>query len=773
MEVIRKSFIMICFIISLFCIACQSDTNRNEQDSEKRVQNLETFARLYGYARWFHPSDEAQEIDWDKFAILGVQKVENIKSNAALRDTLYRLFSPIVQGLQIYDAGKPQVFNSEILVSPDPNAKIVTWQHSGVYLSDKSYNYKSMRTNRSESNISNGNTTVAKYISETSQLNGKEIKFSGYFKCGKGHAKIFIKYSENRHYYNNQEVLIESKEWEKYEIALTIPRRTTEIIYGFEADGHGEVWADDFELSVNNGGKWELADTLNMGFESGKTENKMEPTMDWQTSMVHHIAQITDENPHSGNYCLKINYTGKMFDYMPQLGETTKELIGNNLICVVPLALQTNGSATYPKADIVSLNRLKSDLSCISTDRVFNPHANLASIVITWNVFQHFFPYFDVIDTDWNKVLGETLKNTLANKRQKDFFMTLRKMIAQTDDGHGNVNSEYMYCLPVRFEVIENKIVITASEDTNLKRGDIIHKINEKPALEVLNEEEKMISGSPQLRRYRTLNILAAKLDSDPVTNKEKPESSFSSSGYKPVPSGTSLIIERDGKEQKVSVTNSRIGNIYFNPIDERKYSSETIIEIEPEVYYVNMANCTVDNFEAKKATLANAKAVIYDQRRSYKLTFFEIIPHLIEKQVTSAWWNVPQTVYPNHKRVEFSKSNWNIEPKQPFFKSKSIIINTPSIMSSGETTMGIIDHYNLATTVGKATGGCNGNTNTINLPCGYSVIWTGMKVLKHDGSQLYLKGFEPDFPVNETIQAIREGRDEYLEKALEIARQE
>ena len=86
---------------------------------------------------------------------------------------------------------------------------------------------------------------------------------------------------------------------------------------------------------------------------------------------------------------------------------------------------------------------------------------------------------------------------------------------------------------------------------------------------------------------------------------------------------------------------------------------------------------------------------------------------------------------------------------------------------------MGIIDHYNLATTVGKATGGCNGNTNTINLPCGYSVIWTGMKVLKHDGSQLYLKGFEPDFPVNETIQAIREGRDEYLEKALEIARQE
>lgn len=768
----RKLFVIICFIISLFCIACQSDTNRNEKDLEQKIQNLETFARLYGYARWFHPSDEAQEIDWDKFAILGVQKVENIKSSAALRDTLYRLFSPIVQGLQIYDAGKPQTFNSAILLSPDPNAKTVAWQHYGVYLSDKSNIYKSLRTNKSESDIPNENTKVMKYLSGAAQLSGKEVKFSGYFKCNKGRVKLFIMDSENGSYYNDHNILIESEKWEKREIALKMPQRATDIIYGFEVDGHGEVWADDFELIVNNGGKWELVDTSNMGFESGKTEYKNEQIVDWITSVVYHIPQITDENPHSGNYCLKIEYTGKMFDYMPQFGETTKEPIGNNLICVVPLALQTNGSFTYPKAEMASLNRLKSDLSCINANSIFNPQVNLASVAITWNVFQHFFPYFDVIDTDWKKVLGETLKNTLTNKRQKDFFVTMCKMIAQLDDGHGAiVNGECMYCLPVRFEVVENKIVITASEDTNLKKGDIIHKINGKPALEALEEVEKMISGSPQLRRYRALNILGAKLDSVPNTNKESSDSSFNSLGYKSAPNSTILVIERDGKEQNVSIINSRIGSIYFNQIDERKYLSETIIEIDPGIYYVNMANCGVDNFEAKKTVLANAKAVIYDQRNICNLTFATIIPHLIEKKVASTWWYVPQTVYPNYKGVEFKKSNWYIEPKQPFFKSKSIIINTSSIISSQETSMGIIDHYKLATTIGKTTAGCNGNVNIINLPCGYNVWWTGMKVLKHDDSQLYLKGFKPDFPVNETIQAIKEGRDEYLEKALEIAR--
>ena len=31
-------------------------------------------------------------------------------------------------------------------------------------------------------------------------------------------------------------------------------------------------------------------------------------------------------------------------------------------------------------------------------------------------------------------------------------------------------------------------------------------------------------------------------------------------------------------------------------------------------------------------------------------------------------------------------------------------------------------------------------------LVCGYEAWFTGMKLLKHDGSQLYLKGFEPDY---------------------------
>jgi len=556
------------------------------------VHSIETFARLYGYARWFHPSDEASEIDWDKLAVLGVRKVGNIKSTEELQDVLFSLFSPVVQGLQIFQTDEPQEFNLNILSSPDRNKRLVAWQHFGIYLNENSNIYKSERT--------------------------------------------------------------------------------------------------------------------------------------------------------------KIS---KLFDRMPQFGEVTKEPIGNNLTCVVPLTLQTNNSFTYPKTETLTLVRLKSEIAGINYVNEPNMTVNLASVMIAWNVLQHFFPYFDVIDVDWNSVLGETLKSTLTNERQKDFWVTLSRMIAQLDDGHGVVYGEQMYHLPIRTEFIENEIVITASNNAALVRGDIVKTMNGKPAMKVLEEMEEIISGSPQLRRHRALNILGSTLD----LGKE-----------------TLLEIDRDGGRQHVTVSNSFTGkSMFFNPIDFRKYLSETIVEIEPGIYYVNMTRSTENDFVQRINVLANAKAVIYDCRGGSQLNFFVIAPYLTAGSVTSTWWHIPQTIYPDQKEVVFEKSNWSIQPKQPFFKSKSIIINVPSVVSSGETMMGIIDHYNLAITVGEPTAGCNGNVNYINLPCGYRIMWTGMKVPKHDGNRLYIDGFQPDYPVNKTIQAIKEGRDEYLEKALEIARRE
>ena len=72
---------------------------------------------------------------------------------------------------------------------------------------------------------------------------------------------------------------------------------------------------------------------------------------------------------------------------------------------------------------------------------------------------------------------------------------------------------------------------------------------------------------------------------------------------------------------------------------------------------------------------------------------------------------------------------------------------------------------------VGGATAGTNGNVNPITLPGGYVVTWTGMKVLKHDGSRHHGIGIQPTVPVSRTVAGIAQGRDELLEKAIEAVK--
>lgn len=64
---------------------------------------------------------------------------------------------------------------------------------------------------------------------------------------------------------------------------------------------------------------------------------------------------------------------------------------------------------------------------------------------------------------------------------------------------------------------------------------------------------------------------------------------------------------------------------------------------------------------------------------------------------------------------------------------------------------------------------GTNGNINPFTLPGGYRVVWTGMKVTKHDGSRHHGVGIQPTVPVARTIQGVAAGRDELLEKAIEV----
>jgi C-terminal processing protease CtpA/Prc len=134
----------------------------------------------------------------------------------------------------------------------------------------------------------------------------------------------------------------------------------------------------------------------------------------------------------------------------------------------------------------------------------------------------------------------------------------------------------------------------------------------------------------------------------------------------------------------------------------------------------------------------------------------------------------VPIISKPDHANVVAydTGGRWDLQPIAPKLKGKIAFLTDGRAISYAESYMGIIEAYKLAEIVGEPTAGTNGNVNPFKLPGDYTVVWTGMKVLKHDGSQHHGIGIHPTVPASRTVRGIREKRDEQLERAIAIVSQ-
>jgi hypothetical protein len=143
---------------------------------DRQIQNLRAFAKLYGYVKYFHPSDEASAIDWDKFAIYGVKQIKDAKDTNELKAALQELFLPIAPTIQIYTSDQKLQDTMKHLPEDTTGLKIVAWQHEGVGLLGGPEPYKSIRLNR-ENRIRSGGyaSGVVGQSIDAAEYRGKEI----------------------------------------------------------------------------------------------------------------------------------------------------------------------------------------------------------------------------------------------------------------------------------------------------------------------------------------------------------------------------------------------------------------------------------------------------------------------------------------------------------------------------------------------------------------------------------------------------------------------
>ena len=124
------------------------------------------------------------------------------------------------------------------------------------------------------------------------------------------------------------------------------------------------------------------------------------------------------------------------------------------------------------------------------------------------------------------------------------------------------------------------------------------------------------------------------------------------------------------------------------------------------------------------------------------------------------------------HPGVFSFTPNLTLGEKNPdYYKGKVVILVNERTLSQSEYTAMAFSQAPDVTIVGSTTAGADGNVSMITLPGNIRTAISGIGVFYPDGRETQQVGIIPNIEIRPTIRGIIEGRDEVLEKALEIIR--
>ena len=415
--------------------------------------------------------------------------------------------------------------------------------------------------------------------------------------------------------------------------------------------------------------------------------------------------------------------------------------LGGGLKAAVPLALYNDENGTYP---MPVQSRLEDDPSRRAMSTRY-----LASAISYWTVIQHFYPYLDVIETDWDAMLGGTITDLLAAADSADMEMVLNHLLVQAYDGHGALrpfNQQFEHIPEIVTDWVEDQLVVIEDRRPS---GELLPPGTVITAIDGQNTQEKYaaltartIGASAYHSRYRAKSRLLIGSQFQEVELAVR------------YPDSTTAVVNLP-----------RGATTAFPPLSTRL---DEVAELSTGLFYVDLTRLNDRALEQSLPQLESARGIIFDLR-GYPRLSTQFLTYLIDEPIMSPPFLVPTTRLPNQTEVEFDIGSWMLEPQSPRLTDNVVFLTNAGAISFAETLLAMVAHYDVGMIVGEPTAGTNGNINLLELPAGYTAVFTGMLVLTYENGQHHGVGVQPDLLVSPTIAGIAAGQDEQLDAALAL----
>jgi C-terminal processing protease CtpA/Prc len=377
-----------------------------------------------------------------------------------------------------------------------------------------------------------------------------------------------------------------------------------------------------------------------------------------------------------------------------------------------------------------------------------------------WNIIQYYFPYRYLIGRDWHEVLREYLPIFIAAGNEVEYKLAMLRLFAEVNDSHaqyyGTDKTLANYFgdnyVPVRLSFIEDSAVVTDYyhpqffDNDGLKVGDILVSVDGKSIEKIVEEMIPFNSASNLPTKLR--NISSKILRSRKTTME--------------------VEIMRNGMRLSKSLK-----TVSFDSFKKASMPrTDTCFKmIETHIAYIHNGALKKKYVSDIWETFKESKGLILDLR-NYPSDFpiFDLGNLLVSSSVSFVKFTNGNLRIPGY--FSFTKSLSVGFENANFYKGKVVILVNEQTQSSAEYHAMAYQKAPNVTVIGSTTAGADGNVSFFYLPGGIKTCITGIGVYYPDGTETQRVGIVPDIVVKPTIQGIREGRDELVEKAIEIINQ-
>ena len=383
----------------------------------------------------------------------------------------------------------------------------------------------------------------------------------------------------------------------------------------------------------------------------------------------------------------------------------------------------------------------------------------LAAIKL-WSVMDRHFPAKRLMSSSWDEALPACLARMDSAQDALSYGRALEDMAVTLDDSHVIVFSRALNrergkgTLGIRVGSVEGRYVVTgvahaAGSDARLRIGDEVLSLDGENFGARVARLAPRVAASTPAGKMREAIARALRGAPDSTAQVE--------------------VSGSDGEARKVDLART------VTDEEEPERSGRPVVDIlAGNIAYVDLDRLEPDQVDAMFDKVMNTRVLILDMRGYPRGVGRTLVPRLNVKGATAGPASAQNVVsaYEAAQGARLLFPDTFAPATGPLYRGKVIMLIDERSQSQAEHLAMQVEAAAPVEFVGSPSAGTNGDIRTLALPGGVFVSYSGYEVTHADGRQFQRIGIVPQVPVAPTVDGLRAGRDDVLERALARARE-